>query len=148
MKAFIILCTIVLFGFGGWTQETETENVKKVIQSAYVEGIHARAGIDKIEKGIHPGFEMIGISNDLLTRYPIYSWIETIKKAMAENKPIAEKITATYPIIDVSGNAAMARVDLFKGGKHIFTDYMSLYKFDDGWKIVAKTYCRIPESQK
>jgi len=39
----------------------------------------------------------------------------------------------------------VARVELFKEGKHLFTDYMSLYRFQEGWKIVAKKYYRIPE---
>ena len=25
-------------------------------------------------------------------------------------------------------------------GKQLFTDYLALYRFDDGWKIVAKTF--------
>ncbi|MCP5105819.1 MAG: nuclear transport factor 2 family protein, partial [bacterium] len=28
----------------------------------------------------------------------------------------------------------------FKDEKYVYTDYMSLYKFKDGWKIVNKTY--------
>ena len=25
-------------------------------------------------------------------------------------------------------------------GKHVYTDYLSLLKFDSGWRIVAKVY--------
>jgi len=32
-----------------------------------------------------------------------------------------------------------------KGGNKIFTDYLSLYKFEDGWKIVSKIYYKLPE---
>ena len=45
--------------------------------------------------------------------------------------------------MDVTGKAAVARVELFRDGKHVFTDYLSLYQFADGWKIVAKIFqCR------
>jgi ketosteroid isomerase-like protein len=36
--------------------------------------------------------------------------------------------------------AAVARVEVHRDGKHIFTDYLSLYRFADGWKIVGKIF--------
>ena len=44
------------------------------------------------------------------------------------------------PSIDITGSAAVARVELYRDFKHIFTDYLSLYRFDDGWKIVGKIF--------
>ena len=31
--------------------------------------------------------------------------------------------------MNVKGNAAVARVEIYRDGKHTFTDYLSLYKF-------------------
>jgi hypothetical protein len=42
--------------------------------------------------------------------------------------------------VDVTGNAAIAKIEVFKDSRHVYTDYMSLYKFKDGWKIVNKIY--------
>ena len=42
--------------------------------------------------------------------------------------------------MDVTGNAATVRLELYRDGKHAFTDYLSLYRFPDGWKIVSKTF--------
>lgn len=128
-------------------QEIEKAAIKEVILTSYVDGIHNRGGIEKAEKGFHPGFEMLSINNGLLVKFPIYSWIESIKKAMASGQMQTEKVTAEIPLVDVAGDAAIARVELYRAGKHLFTDYMNLYKFDDGWKIVAKTYYRIPEEK-
>jgi hypothetical protein len=44
--------------------------------------------------------------------------------------------------IDISGSAACAKIELYQNKKKIFTDYLSLYKFSDGWKIVSKIYYR------
>jgi len=44
--------------------------------------------------------------------------------------------------IDITGNAAMAKIELHREGKLIFTDYLFLYKFKDSWKIVNKIYFR------
>lgn len=43
-----------------------------------------------------------------------------------------------------STHAAVARVELWRDGKHTFTDYLSLYRFDDGWKILGKIFQRHP----
>ncbi len=44
--------------------------------------------------------------------------------------------------MDVTGNAAVAKIELFKDSKHVYTDYLSLLKFSDGWKITDKVYFR------
>ncbi|MEM7355177.1 MAG: nuclear transport factor 2 family protein [Acidobacteriota bacterium] len=32
------------------------------------------------------------------------------------------------------------KIELSKDGKLVYTDYLSLLKFDSGWRIVAKVY--------
>ncbi|MFA8433245.1 MAG: nuclear transport factor 2 family protein [Marinifilaceae bacterium] len=39
----------------------------------------------------------------------------------------------------------MIKVVFYKGNAPLFTDYLSLYKFNDGWKIVNKIYYRHPK---
>ena len=41
-------------------------------------------------------------------------------------------------------NTASVRVEVFRDGKHTFTDYLLLYKFADGWKIVSKAFYSHP----
>ncbi len=147
MKTTLISMLIFCFVSLGFAQQPEKEAVQQVIQSAYVDGIHNRAGIEKIREGFHPGFEMLGKRNDMLTKFPIYSWIESIEQAITSEETTAEKptITAKFPLIDISGDAAMAKVELYRNEQHLFTDYLLLYKFEKGWKIVSKSYYRIPE---
>jgi hypothetical protein len=45
-----------------------------------------------------------------------------------------------FPLVDITNNEAVARVEVHRDGKHIFTDYLSLYSFADGWKIVGKIF--------
>ena len=56
--------------------------------------------------------------------------------------PVVRLVRGDITVLDRAGNAAVAKVALFRGGKQIFTDYISLYKFADGWKLVAKTFHR------
>ena len=147
MKTTLISMLIFCFVSLGYAQQSEKEAVQQVIQSAYVDGIHNRASVEQIREGFHPGFEMLGKRNDMLTKFPIYSWIESIEQATTSEETTAEKptITAKYPLIDIAGDAAMAKVDLYRNEQHLFSDYLLLYKFEKGWKIVSKSYYRIPE---
>jgi hypothetical protein len=39
----------------------------------------------------------------------------------------------------VTGNAAMAKIELYQEEKKLFNDYLQLYKFKEGWSIVRKS---------
>ncbi len=124
-------------------QNEEKEAIKTVIQTAYVDGLQNNGDLSKTEKGFHPGFNLLGVRNNGLTKFPIYSWIEYAKHKQMENPdPPAEKdkTTCEFVMIDITGNAAVAKIELFKDSKKIFTDYLSLYKFEEGWRIVNKIY--------
>ena len=143
MKQFIAAIA-VLISFSSVSQNlsSEQEAVKQVIEASYVQAIHNNGEIAAIDEGFHPGFEMlIKNRNDGLSKYPIYSWKESAKKRKAKNpEGPKEETTAKYPMIDVTGDAAVVKVELYKKDKKIFTDYISLYKFKDGWKVVGKIY--------
>jgi len=144
IKLFILVLSLVPLVVLS-QNETEQEAIKKVIQSAYVDGLQNKGPVADIEKGFHPGFELLGIKNNELTKFPIYSWIMYHQKRLAENPnpPTAEElVTCKFPLIDITGNAAMVKIELFKGGNILFTDYLSLYKFEEGWQIVSKIYFR------
>lgn len=142
-----LLLTLTLISISVNAQQSDEEAIRQVIMQSYVQGIHNRQHTENIEKGFHPGFEMLSINNNLLVKFPIYSWIENIKKSMESGQKPTAVTTAEIPLVDVAGNAAMARVELFRDGKHTFTDYMALYKFEEGWKIVSKTYYRNPDQR-
>jgi len=130
--------------------EEDKDAIKKVIQSAYVDGLQNKGPVADIEKGFHPGFNLLGLKNDDLTKWPIYSWIKYHENKLKE-KPDPPKedevVTCKFPMIDITGNAAIVKIELFKGGKQIFTDYLSLYKFEEGWRIISKIYFRHEEKK-
>lgn len=145
MKKLSFLFGFLMIVMASFGQQNDEASIRQVIDQSYVQGIHNRAGLDLISEGFHPGFEMLSINNGLLAKFPIYSWMQSVRKAMEAGQAVAEPITAEIPMVDVAGTAAVARIELYRGDKHLFTDFMSLYKFEDGWKIVSKIYYRIPE---
>ena len=147
MKRLALTTFIICFAIIAYSQsDAEKEAIIKVIDAAYVQGIQNGQNVENIDKGFHPGFNLLGIdNNDNLTKYPIYTWSSNVKKAVAAGQTAPVVTTAKFPMIDITGTAAIAKVELYREGKQIFTDYLSLYKFDDGWKIVSKIYYRIPQ---
>jgi hypothetical protein len=125
--------------------DSEKDNIIKVIQTAYVDGLQNKGEVKDIENGFHPGFNLLGVNNNMLTKFPIYSWIESFenrKEKDPEPPKEEEKITCDYLLIDITGNAAMAKIQLNRNNELLFTDYLQLYKFDEGWRIVSKIYFR------
>jgi hypothetical protein len=121
----------------------EVAAVEAVIAAAYIKGIHIDRDVDAIRKGFHPAFTMFVYEDGKISTMSIDEWIKAIEEGKKKN-PDPPKVITTFefPVIEVSGNAAVARVELYKDGRHAFTDFMSLYKFADGWKIIGKIYCR------
>ncbi len=141
MVALIFFLVSVVFSQS--TDDAEKPAIQKVIQEAYVDGLQNRGDLDKTREGFHPGFNLLGQRNNRLTKFPIYNWIASVENAKMENPNEQRPVTtAKFVNIDVTGKAAVAKLELYRENKHIFTDYLSLYKFDEGWKVVSKIYHR------
>lgn len=143
MKILQLLLAMLLFGNLLPAQDdSETAAIQAVIQKAYIDGIHNQGEIDEIRKGFHPGFELlIKNQNGQLVKLPIYSWIETVELRKQENPQGPENMTtAEFLNFDITGDAAVAKFDLYKAGKKTFTDYLFLYRFEGQWRIVSKIY--------
>jgi hypothetical protein len=125
--------------------EDETAAVKKVIETAYVEGIHINQDVDAIRAGFHGEFTMVMYRDGEISKMSIDEWVERIEEGKKKNPdPPKVETTHEFAMVEVEGNAAVARIEMYKDGKHVFTDFMALYKFPDGWKIVNKIYYRHP----
>ena len=154
MKKLIIVFVSLLLTlslFAGDNGEMEKTAIKKVIESAYMDGLGNVGDVEAVKKGFHPGFHITGINNSMddTWKYPIHSWCLSVEKKKKEGKyPPKEKITFEFPLIDVTYHAAMVKVKYLKAGKLAYTDYLSLYKFKEGWKIVGKIYFEHKKKKK
>ena len=115
--------------------------IKALVQTAYVDGLQNLGDLEKTKAGFHPDFVLLGLRDGALTRLPIAEWIASAGKRKADGaKP--PLTTCKFLSVDVTGSAASVKLELHQNDKRIFTDYLSLYKFPDGWKIVGKIYYR------
>jgi hypothetical protein len=123
--------------------EQDINDIKQVIMSAYVEGIHNAGEVEAVEQGFHPGFDMLILQNNALNKLAIYNWLISIKRRKADpaNSSLPE-VTCKFLDVDVTGDAAVVKLELHREGTLLFTDYLCLYRFEEGWKIVTKLFHR------
>lgn len=119
----------------------EKEAIKKVIEEAYIGGIHERQDEGAARRGFHHDFTMFVLKDNILDAVTLDSWFGRIEQLKVDAPELWEaKTTSTFEFIDVSHDAAVVKLDVYKGDTHFSTDYMLLYKFEDGWKIVSKIF--------
>lgn len=148
MKKVTILFVLFTLALGTYAQDDEKEAIKKLVLTAYVDGLHNKGDLEATRNGFYPGFNLLILKNSMVDKLPIYNWMQyaSMKKEKDPEPYTKEDLTTCeFEFIDITGDAAVSKIHLLKGGKKIFTDYLSLYKFDDGWKIVSKIFYRIPE---
>lgn len=116
----------------------DAEAIRDVIASAYIEGLHRNGSREAIRAGFHPDFVMKYLDDEGGVRsVTIEEWIGRLP---AEGTPVGHEVTHEIPSVDVTDDTAVARVLVYFDGEHVFTDYMGLYRFEEGWRIVTKTF--------
>ena len=131
-------------GRNEFMSQTEIELIKQAIQTGYVEGLQNEGDFAKIDQGIHPDFALLipGQGNELQQR-TLTDWKKQIQADLAAGRlprQPGNQVSIKFLLIDVIGNAAVAKFDFYIGDNRGYVDYQFLYKFADGWKIVSKIY--------
>ncbi len=136
----LILAMLPLMTMAGSPEPAE-KAIRQVVSSAYIDGLQNMGCMDAVKAGFHSNFEMLINRDGQLTKLPIKTWIERVEQRKTnpalQNQP---KVSGKFLEIDVTGDAAMVKLELYRENTKIFTDYLSLYRFGNDWKIVSKTY--------
>lgn len=156
MKKTILLSLVILLSFSALfaqdEQTKEKELIKKVIQTAYVDGLCNNADEEAVKKGFHLGFDLLSAGNgNTMWKLPIYNWIEIAKEGKEKGNKYSfqnEHTTVKFLFIDIAGNVAVAKIEFYEGKELNYIDYLSLIKFKDGWKIVSKIAHRVQKEDK
>jgi len=120
--------------------EGDRAAVEAVVKTAYVDGVHAKGDPALMRQGFHPDFRMLVLRGGAMTQVTLEEWIARLEKGERERKTPRAAIRHEFTSVDVTGDAAVARVEIYRDGTHAFTDYLSLYRFPDGWRIVSKIF--------
>ncbi|MBR8534089.1 nuclear transport factor 2 family protein [Carboxylicivirga sediminis] len=146
MKKYILLVATTLLAFTSFAQsdKEEVKAIKQVIQTAYLDGTQNIGDMDKIDAGFHPDFRMQVLEEDgSLSNVDRQGWKQMAKDNLEKGilpRPEGKQVSVNILNIDIEKYAASVKMEYILEGKTIYIDYLQLYKFSDGWKIVNKIY--------
>jgi ubiquinone/menaquinone biosynthesis C-methylase UbiE len=140
-KRLIVLLGLVLFFVTqcfAQTTEEEEKAIAELIKESYLGAAYNNIDIDVLKKGFHESFTWQGMHHGRLFTTSLKSWIILLNREKWLRPDRHKRTTAEIKVIGIEGNAAVARVDIYNNQVHDSTDFLSLYKFKDGWKITNK----------
>lgn len=114
--------------------ESSQEGIRVAI-SHYFRG-HATGDPSHMRNAFLPTAHIEGIREGKFTSWTVDEYCALFKGKPADDEGARVR---TVDLIDVSGNAAMAKATLVHGAT-VFTDYFVLLKVGDEWKIANKVY--------
>ena len=116
----------------------EKEAIKEIIQYSLIDGYLNEYDIPKIEKGIHPEFFIMEKQDGKLNK-KTYSDLMAYVKKVKPQRPNGRRVKVTIKIlsVDVVGEIGCAKVEFYVGSTLHGTDYISLMKFDNQWRLMV-----------
>ena len=148
MKRLILICVVlgsvgisVLATAALNRPDTEEAGVRACLD-LYFRG-HATGDGEHFRRAFHPDAKLFFIREGKVTQWTLEEYA-----GRASGKPAPDEAQRKRRIesIDITGNAAIAKIVLDYPNV-TFTDYMSLLKIGDEWKIVNKTFHAKPKAQ-
>ena len=119
----------------------DIESIKQVVENAYIRGIHGDQDEDEVNSGFHQDFAMLVLNGNALEKVTVNEWLDRVEVMKGENPDLWKAETRhTFELVDVAAAAAVAKLEVYKGATHFSTDYMLLYRFEQGWRIVSKIF--------
>lgn len=147
---FLILSTLIfLFSQSAFAQKKSraydnAAAIEEVIREAYINGVYNTGYILSVTQGFSPDFTAIVFEDKDQSRLEtIEDWVKKTEQNKASgNLPLKGDQEVSFSIVklEISNNIANARVQFMVGGKVQHTDFIGLYKFSTGWKLVNMMY--------
>ncbi len=129
------------------TPHPEQKTIEEVVLSSYIDGLQNQGDSVKIDQGFHPSFEMIGrTAEGKIFKRPIGQWRDRQVERRAQGElphKAGEEVRGEIGMVDITKDVAVTKLIYYKGDRHAYTDYITLYKMDGEWKIVSKVYTAI-----
>ena len=115
----------------------EIEAIEKVVWT-YLDGLY-EGDAAKIAKAFHEGSHLYSMHEGGVSDLPREKWLDMVK---GRPSPKAKGLKRTDRIvsIDLSGpETAFVKLECSVHPRY-FTDYLTLLKLDEGWRVVSKTF--------
>ena len=119
------------------TPEADARAIRAVIENAYIRGVFVDEDPVAVRAGFHPSFLLSVYDADSVIVAPLEMWLNVLDLG---GQPSGDTVRHVFERVDVTGGTAMVKLQLWINDEHVYTDYFSLYRFSDGWKIVLKVF--------
>jgi Putative lumazine-binding len=141
------ISTLMLAGAAGLTaaslNDPDERAIRRHIEQYYFEGVR-RSDTAAARRAFHPVLTMYSARDGALAQRSLDEWVTAIAER-APNPPKPDAVQRRIVSVDVTGTAAMAKVELVQP-EATLTDYMSLLKLNGEWIIVGKIFDRQPKT--
>ena len=122
-----------------YSQTTEEKKeIGDLIEKSYIGAACNTIDIDILKKGFHESFTWQDKHHDRMFITTLRQWIILLEREKWLRPDWNNRTTAEIQVIGIEGNAAAVKVDIYNDRVHDFTDFLSVYKFTDGWKITNR----------
>lgn len=140
-KSLLLLCLVLSFTvLGNNTPQVNSDEatVRQTVES-YLHGLKFN-DVESLKRAFYPGAKLYFVKRDnQLGELSQEQWYKGFASVAGREEKGELKIVA----VDITGNAASVKVvEDYDTAR--YTDYLSLLKFTDGWKIVNKIYVAQP----
>ena len=140
-SAVIVLALLILSNVqsAGADQQEDAQAIQKVILDHYIAPLYQQGDPELIRGGFHEGFNMYVLYEDNFTTRTREEWIALIVSNREKNAAPRD-YGWDCNMIDVSGQTAVVKLTVLQDGRLKYIDYLTLYKFDEGWRVITKQF--------
>ncbi len=122
------------------TREEEIQAIEAVIQRAYIGGaFNDERDTQAMAEGFHESFTSQRFVHGEFRIQSLQPWRAELDAWKKNRSNWNNRTSAGITVLALEGNAAVARVEVSINQNPFIIDFMSLYKFEEGWKIVHLT---------
>lgn len=90
--------------------DKDREQIRRVIETAYIQGIHLEQSKDKVQSGFHPEFRMLVRKRDEIDSVGPKAFLRLVTDRRANDSSLFElPLTFEIPMIGIQDTAAVLR---------------------------------------
>ena len=115
----------------------DLHDIEATLQT-YFDGMY-EGDADKLASVFHEVAHLFGVTDGKLTDWPRQYWLDLVRSRKSPQQQDLKRFDWVMQIDRSSPTTAFAKV-LCQNPPRYFTDYLTLVKLAEGWRIVSKTY--------
>ena len=139
----VFLTSVLLSAYSQMVAQSLKEHkaaIEEVIQEAYVDGLYNEGYLLSIEYSMADDFNQIGVNaSEEVELKTLSAFLAELNEKKTKGEIPVDKYNEAkvkFLKIDISGRAAQVKLQFYEGGRPTHIDFLSLYRFKTGWKIL------------